>query len=237
MVMRWMIAIAVGFTCSAVRAQYPATNPPQLPNVASNSITDLQNGVRAARQKRYNVAVAALTAAVNETSQPNQLVTALIERGVVYCDLRQYEKGKADFDAAIRVAPRSPGVYLTAGANAFRAARDADALEYYRAGIRQSHHDPPLLNNFAWFRATCPNAGYRHAKEALAFATEACERTQWRNPHYVDTLAAAEAEAGMFGAAVEHEQQAIRSGKLGSGVEEQLREYRRNQPHHDRPKD
>ena len=39
---------------------------------------------------------------------------------------------------------------------------------------------------------------YRDAKKAVAYATKACELTQWKDAQPLETLAAAYAEAGQF---------------------------------------
>ena len=65
-------------------------------------------------------------------------------------------------------------------------------------------------------------------------ATEACELSKWKNTDYIDTLAAAYAEAGDFDAAVKWQTKAIELGsfdpKLKQTSQERLELYRAHKP-------
>jgi serine/threonine-protein kinase len=45
---------------------------------------------------------------------------------------------------------------------------------------------------------TVPDPTVRNGRRALECATRACELTEWQTPGFLDTLAAAHAEAGSF---------------------------------------
>jgi len=64
-------------------------------------------------------------------------------------------------------------------------------------------------NNLAWILATCSDAKIRNGSEAVQLAMNVCEMSHWKNSTYIAVLAAAEAETGLFDAAVKHQQQAI----------------------------
>jgi tetratricopeptide (TPR) repeat protein len=75
--------------------------------------------------------------------------------------------------------------------------------EDYKARLSQ------LLNNIAWRLATSPVIELRDGRRAVELATRACELTDYENANWVDTLAAAYAEARNFDAARKHYEQAI----------------------------
>jgi tetratricopeptide (TPR) repeat protein len=77
------------------------------------------------------------------------------------------------------------------------------ALNAYMQALR---HDPAFLwtaNNIAWLRATCADdSQMRDGREAIRYATIACEGSEWNSWSFVDTLGAAYAEAGDFASAL-----------------------------------
>jgi tetratricopeptide (TPR) repeat protein len=64
-------------------------------------------------------------------------------------------------------------------------------------------------NNYAWLLATSADATVRDGKRAIKFAREAIQGSNKANPIFLDTLAAAEAEAGDFTTAINDEKRAI----------------------------
>jgi tetratricopeptide (TPR) repeat protein len=75
---------------------------------------------------------------------------------------------------------------------------------------------------FALFRATCPEAKYRNARDAMELARSVCELSKWSNHMALVSLAAAYAESGDFGMAVKYQEQAI-----AAAPEEQRQELKR----------
>jgi tetratricopeptide (TPR) repeat protein len=76
------------------------------------------------------------------------------------------------------------------------------AIADYTEAIDIRPKSPLPYNNRAWIWATCPDKKYRDGKKAVESATTACNLTEWHDPEYMDTLAAAYAEASDFASAV-----------------------------------
>jgi protein O-mannosyl-transferase len=75
-------------------------------------------------------------------------------------------------------------------------------LEQRRALISVCPKAADLMNETAWILATAPESSLRNGKEAIELAQRAVELSDGEEPAYLDTLAAAYAEAGRFDEAV-----------------------------------
>ena len=105
--------------------------------------------------------------------------------------------------------PGEPGPRQALGiALAARGRRD-EATAEYRAAAQLAPKNAGFMNNLGWTLATATDPKVRDGKAAVEFATKACELTAWKQPVYLDTLAAAHAEAGDFDTAVRRQIEAI----------------------------
>lgn len=102
------------------------------------------------------------------------------------------------------------------------------------AAVRLDPHDPDVINNVAWFRATCPEARFRNGKEAVELATRACTLEKWKDADGIDTLAAAYAETGNFAEAEHYQEKAMALLSEGEALRPKFRarleQYRARQP-------
>jgi serine/threonine protein kinase/tetratricopeptide (TPR) repeat protein len=85
----------------------------------------------------------------------------------------------------------------------------AEAEAPLREAVRIEPKNAEALNTLAWFLATVPSDDLRDGNEALELAKRACELTDNKLPHLLDTLATAHAEARDFKSAIDWSTKAL----------------------------
>jgi 4-amino-4-deoxy-L-arabinose transferase-like glycosyltransferase len=83
-----------------------------------------------------------------------------------------------------------------------------EAIQQYREALNVDSNNPVVLNNLAWILATASKSELRNGEEAVRLATRAVALTDRRLPLFIETLAAACAEAGQFSKAAQISQTA-----------------------------
>ena len=108
------------------------------------------------------------------------------------------------------------------------------AIADYTKAIKIEPKDPTAYNRLAWLMATCPDGRYRDGKRAVELAEKAVALRDDAN--FLDTLAAAYAEAGRFQEAIKAQEKAITKRKQEGGAkdlskyEEHLSSYKAGKP-------
>ena len=163
---------------------------------------------------------------------------ALIGRGHVRFYRGQFEDSLMDFNDAI---VRDPG-------NALAYADRADLYSYlgrwepaardYRMAIRIDGNLGRAYQSAAWLMATCPDDRFRDQQLALRAAKRAIDLEGSRDYRYLDTLAAAQANAGLYPQAQQSLQQALQAApsEVVVELEERMTLYQANRPYRDVPR-
>lgn len=130
-------------------------------------------------------------------------------RAVAYMSLGQRKEAIGDLNQAIRFDSMRADLFRDRGQAYAMEGQWKQALADMDTAIKIDANDVEAHVSRAWTLATCPDAKLRDGREAVASATRACELTRWKSPRPLATLAAAFAEAGEFGNAVQMQQKAI----------------------------
>ena len=158
-------------------------------------------------------------------------------RGECFIKRKEYDKAIAEFSALLDA---NPGYFfaLYNRCEAYVRTRQFDkAIKDIEAALQNEAKVPGLHMNLARALATSPDAKLRDGKRALEAAKKAVDMIKYRDGRYLDTLAAAYAEAGDFDKAVETQQKAIDDPELmkddEDGARKRLKLYREKMPFRD----
>ncbi len=168
----------------------------------------------------------------NYSEALNNLGYALAQQG-------QFDEAIKNYRRALQINP----IYYQALNNLGFALAQQGQLEAaigdYRQALQINPNFPRALNNLSWVLATGSRDELRDGAEAVQLAKRACELTQYQEPLFLRTLAAAEAEAGHFSEAVttaeNAAQLATQAGLADWAVKNQplLELYRAGKPYHE----
>jgi protein O-mannosyl-transferase len=136
------------------------------------------------------------------TSQPNN-VQALNGLGEYLVDTGRVAEGKPLLEKAVQIQPSFVEALGALADAELAQGRFDKAVEHYQAALRVQPNNSAVLNNLAWLQTVCPNPAFRDSAEAVRLARRACEVTGYSKPVFIGTLAAAQAQAGNFQAAIE----------------------------------
>jgi Flp pilus assembly protein TadD len=133
---------------------------------------------------------------------------------------------------ALRVNPHYSQAEASLGLALAQSGSTGEAIDHYREALRLRPSRIEVMNNLAWLRATARDPRFRNSSEAVELAERACRMTGYGNANYLDTLAAAYAEAGQTAQAVQIGERAVqlalstRQPDLARTIEERTKLYR-----------
>jgi tetratricopeptide (TPR) repeat protein len=161
------------------------------------------------------------------------------ELGVAYLRLERWNEAGECFQQALSLEPRSIECLCRLAGVFTKLARFDDARSRYKEALRLSPNWPQSAIRNARALATHPDARVRDGLRALELAQHACEATSSSDPVFLDTLAAAYAEAGQFPDAITTAEKALSlvsrpdQLELTSAIKARLQLYRDRRPFHD----
>jgi len=192
-------------------------------------------GSAALGNKRYDVAIRFLSAALEGDLKSKVAAHLYGLRGDAYVEKGEIEKALADYARALNFVPKNSSDYVTRGGIYEKMGNYNAAASDYAKGIALSPDDGETLNALAWLRATCPEASVRDGHEAIRLGTKLCELTRWKEWWPIDTLAAAYAEVRNFDEAAKLEGRALQMRNISPGdrkeAQERLVYYQQHKPY------
>lgn len=148
-------------------------------------------------------------------------------RAHTHFQMGKLEKALADYNQAAKLDPENPD-RLTNRGDCYRSLGDWDrAANDFRKAIELDDQFGRAFQSAAWMMATCPAEAYRNPKLALRAAQKAIELDGDSDYIYLDTLAAAWANAGQYDKAQEamHRALVLAPAENKSALEKRLGLY------------
>lgn len=158
---------------------------------------------------------------------------AYLRRGHARFQLQQRAEALADYNRAVELAPEDADALAVRG-DAYRSLgqwsrADAD----YRRAVELDATSAHAYQSAAWLLATCPEVSFRNDELAVQYAEKALELIGRQDYQYLDTLAAAYANAGNFEKAKQQLQAAIKIAPApqAAALQARLSLYEKSNPY------
>ena len=219
----WIILpIAFFFLFSHAFGQQTQINSEEAKAYYNRGLAYMDNG-------QYDQAISDYTKTINIDPR---YALAYTGRGNAFERKGEHDRAMSDYTKAIEINPRYAEAYTGRGLAYKRKGKHDRAMSDYTKAIEINPKDAVAYNRLSWLLATAMAPSFRNGKKAVELALKACELSDWKNPGYLDTLAAAYARVGDFGNAVKWQEKALESPELANNTEAQqrLNFYRERKP-------
>jgi len=133
--------------------------------------------------------------------------------------LGQMAEAIGHYEQVLRQQPEHVEAHYNLGVALLRVGKLAEAVRHYGEVVRLKPEDAEACNQLAWLLATCGEASVRDGMRAVELAERVNQFAGGRDVGFLDTLAAAYAEAGRFEDAVRTAQTALELAKLALQAE------------------
>jgi tetratricopeptide (TPR) repeat protein len=181
--------------------------------------------------ERYEQAVEDYTQAVR--FKPNDML-AHRGRAHAYYQLGKLPQALEDFGRVVEIAPQDAVAWVDRADLSAELGRWESAASDYQQALKIDKQLGRAYLGAAWLMATCPDQRFRNPQFSVKAAEKAVELDGAKDHHYLDTLAAAYASAGMFREAKAAAEQALElaPASLKKAVQNRLALYEQQQPYH-----
>jgi protein O-mannosyl-transferase len=204
------IALAAMGLCAHMQASYWKNDMTLFSHAIEvtkdNDIAYYNRGLAYYRLGRWQEAMEDFTESIRV--RPDDVET-YNNRGVAYVGLGRRQEAIEDFGHAIRIDPNYAKAHYNLGRVFGNLGRGAEAIEALKQAVRIQPDDAEACSNLAWLIATSFRIKNRDTNEATRLASHAVALSNYGNPAFLVTLAAAYASAGRFSEAVDTANKAL----------------------------
>ncbi len=134
---------------------------------------------------------------------------AYVNLGVALAEQGQVDEAAVHYRKALEIRPDYADAYYNLGVNLDKRGQVDEAIAHYRKALELRPDFATAQNNLAWVLATCSDASLRNGAKAVELAEQAVQLSNSQDPEFLDTLAAAYAEAGLFSMAMQTARRAL----------------------------
>jgi tetratricopeptide (TPR) repeat protein len=152
-----------------------------------------------ARRKLWDEAIDHLQEAVR--LRPDY-ADAYFNLGSVLFQQGRIDQAIAQWQKALAIRPLDAEAHRNVAIALRKQRKLKEAISEYEQALNIAPEDSVTLNNLAWILATSSDVSVRDGTRAVMFAVKAVQVSEGKDPNFIRTLAAAQAEAGQFTEAV-----------------------------------